>query len=213
MIRASEIRLAQTAATPVDEDEILNILSVADLKGEVRRTDASEDAKFLDAIKDAYYRVDGPFGWLNRAILEQEWVGVIDAFDDRIELPLPPLVTVDQVRYRDTAGAWQVLSTSVYGVSLYGVCGMIYRKDGQSWPDVDANPDAVEIAFTCGYADGAAVLANMRGVRKLLKLLAGHYFHTPLPTFSEPRTLEVPRKVKFALDFVVQQLRIVNDHS
>jgi hypothetical protein len=213
MIRASDVRLAQAPATAVDEDEILNILSVADLKREVRRMDASEDAKFEDAIKEAYYRLDGPLGWLNRAILEQQWVGVVDRFDDAIELPLPPLVSVDLIRYRDVDGAWQTLSSDAYGFSTFGLMGVVHCKSGASLPAVTKEPGGVEITFTCGYEDGAAVLENMRGIRRALKLLGGHYFHTPLPTFSEPRTLEVPRKVQYALDFVIQQLRIVNDHS
>lgn len=213
MIRASEIRLANIAETPVDEDEILNILTVADLKREARRTDASEDAKFEDSIKEAYFRLDGPSGWLNRAILEQKWVGVIDRFDDKIELPIPPLMSVDEIRYLDGDGAWQTVSADVYGVSTFGLVGFVYKKAGQAWPSVGAEPGAVEISFTAGYPDGATVLENMRGVRKALKLLAGHYFHNPLPTFSEPRTLEVPRTVQYALEFVIAQLRIVNDHS
>lgn len=213
MISASEMRLASTPSTPVDEDEIVNILSVADLKREVRRVDTSEDAKFLDAIEEAYYRLDGPNGWLNRAILSQTWVGVVDKFDDKIEIPLPPLSSVGQVRYRDVDGNWTVLATTVYGTVTKGLFGYIYRKDGQSWPDTDEDPDPVEITFTAGFADGAAVLAGMRGIRKGMKLLAGHYFHNPLPTFAEPRTLEVPREVQFGLQFVIGQLRIFNDHS
>lgn len=213
MIRASAMLLESAPTTAVDEEEILEILSVADLKREVRRTDSSEDAKFTDAIEEAYYRLDGPSGWLNRAILEQQWTGVVDGFDDKIEIPLPPLQTVDQIRYRDDDGSWQTLATSVYGVETKGLVGFVYRKSGQSWPDTDENPGAVEITFTAGYTDGDAVLASMRGIRKALKLLAGHYFHNPLPTFSEPRTLEVPREVQFALKFVIGQLQIKNDHS
>lgn len=213
MIRASEIRLANTPETAVTEAEILNILSVADLKREVRRTDASEDTKFQDAIEEAYYRLDGPLGWLNRSILAQQWVGVVDLFDDKIEIPLPPTKQVDQIRYRDENGTWQVLSTDVYGESLYGLVGFIYRKKDQTWPDIHTDPGSVEITFTAGYEDGATVLANMRGIRKALKLLAGHYFHNPLPTFAEPRTIEVPREVMWGLKNAIGQYQIVNDHS
>lgn len=213
MIRASDVRLANAAATPVDEDEILNILTVADLKREARRTDSSEDARFEDAIKEAYFRLDGPSGWLNRAILEQKWVGVVDRFDDKIELPIPPLMSVDQIRHLDSDGTWQTVAPATYGYSTYGLVGYVYKKQGQHWPFASAEPGSIEISFTAGYPDGEAVLENMRGIRKALKLLAGHYFHNPLPTFAEPRTLEVPRKVQYALDFVIAQLRIMNDHS
>lgn len=216
MISASEMRLNNEAATPITAGEILNIVSVADLKRQSRRLDSSEDTRFQESIEDAYYYLDGPNGYLNRAILSQQWVGFLDEFDDCIEVPLPPLVTVDLVRYRDTAGTWQTLATSVYGVRTAGLFGEIYLKADQSWPGLHDDPGSVEITFTAGMTDGAAVIAagsKLRGVRKAMLLLAGHYFHNPLPTYPEPRLVEVPRTVQWGLTNVLGRIRIVNDHS
>lgn len=215
MIPAAQIRLAQTASTPADDDEILNILSLAEFKAEHRRTGTSEDDRITACIKEAYWRLDGPNGQLNRAILEQTWVGVLDKFDDRIELPLPPLQSVGQVRYRDTDGAWQVLSTDIYGVETKGLFGFIYRKKDQVWPTLysSVEPGLVEITFTAGWGNGAEVLTAAPNMKKLLKLLGGHFYFYPTPTFVEPRVVEVPRKVWFGLEYLLGQYRIVNDHS
>lgn len=215
MITASKIRLKSTPETAADEGEILNILPLADFKGEFRigHNIAAENTRMTNAIKDAYFRLDGPTGWLNRAILTQQWKGFTDAFDDQIEIPLPPLQTVDQIRYRDTDGSWQTLSNDVYGVDMSGLFGRVFLKKDQSWPDVYEDPGSIEITFTAGWGDGAAVLSNARMIRKAMMLLAGHYYHNPTPTFVEPRLVEVPRKVQYGLEHVVGQLRIVNDHS
>ena len=214
MICASAVRLAQTASTPVTEAEILNILSVADFKTEHRIRHSVEDTKIEEAIKEAYYRLDGPKGWLNRAVLTQIWVGVIDGFDDYIEVPLPTLASVDQIRYRDADGDWNVLATTVYGVESYGLFARIYLKDSQTWPTVlTTEPGSVEITFTAGWGDGAAVLSAAYGMRKALKLLAGHYYFNPTPTFVEPRLVEVPRKVQYQLENVIGQFRIRSDPS
>ena len=215
MIKASEVRLSSPAATAPDAAEILNILSLADFKGEfrIRNNVTAENTRATDAIKEAYFHLDGPTGWLNRAILSQEWVGFVDAFDNQIEMPIPPLQSVDQIRYRDSAGTWNVLATSVYGVDTSGLFGIVYLKDGQSWPDVGSDPGGVEITFTAGYGDGADVLEQAYNIRKAMKLLSGHFFHNPTPTFVEPRLVEVPRKIQYGLEKVVNQFRIVNDHS
>lgn len=213
MSKASEMRLAATAATAPVEAQILAILSVSDFKAEHRISHSAEDDKIEECIKEAYYRLDGPSGNLNRAILTQTWVGVLDQFENWIEIPLPVLASVTSVRYRDVNGDWQTLSTSVYGVDTYGLFGCIYLKPEQAWPTVYSERGSVEITFVAGWGDGADVLSAAYGIRKALKLLAGHFYHNPTPTFVEPRLVEVPRKIWFGLEYVLAPYRIVNDHS
>lgn len=213
MITASQIRLAQEPATAVTQSEILAILSVQAFKDEHRVTHSVEDDRIEDAIKDAFSWIDGPKGYLNRAVLTQTWKGVIDAFDDEIEIPLPPLQSVDQIRYRDEDGTWTVLATTVYGVDSYGLFGRVYLKTGQSWPDLYEDPGSVEITFTAGWGAGSDVIEKARGIRKALKLLGGHYYFNPTPTFVEPRLVEVPRKIQFGLEHVLAPYLIRNDHA
>lgn len=213
MIAASEMRLAATPAIAPVGSEILQILPVSSFKSEHRILHGAEDVRIQEAIQEAYARLDGPSGYLNRAILTQTWVGVLDRLDDEIEIPLPPLQAVTGVRYRDADGNWQTLSTDIYGVDVYGLVGKIYRKMDQLFPDVHKDPGSVEITFRAGWGDGAAVLAAAVGVRKGMKLLAGHFYHNPSPTFVEPRLVEVPRKIHYGLNYVLSALRIVNDPS
>jgi len=201
MISATQMRLKTAPETAPSDTEILEILSVADLKAESRRIDSSEDARFQDAIEAAYIYLDGPNGYLNRAILSQQWIGYLDEFDTQIELPIPPLSSVDLFEYRDTDGNWQTLATTVYAVDVNDLFGMVYLKKDQSWPHLYDERGSIRITFTAGMTDGAAVIAEgsiLRNVRKALKLLAGHFFYNPTPTFVEPRLVEVPRKVQYS---------------
>lgn len=211
-MKASQIILPAVAETGPTRDEILAIVSAAELKAETRITHALEVTKIEDAIVEAFDYLDGK-GWLNRAILTQVWKGYANRFDKEIELPFPPLQSVDQIRYVDTDGEWQTLATSVYGVSTVGLFGKIYLKSYQNWPDIYTDPESIEITFTAGYGAGEAIKSDVPGIRKAIKLLAVHYNTNPSATYPEQRLVEVPRKVLFGLQDACGKYRIANDHS
>lgn len=213
MITATEMRLASAPSTAVVATEIMKILPLEEFKEEHRVLSRAEDGRITNAIKEAYFRLDGPDGWLRRAILTQTWVGVLDRFDTEIEIPMPPLQAVTGIRYMDEDGAWQTLATSVYGVDTYGLFGRVYLKKDQSFPDIYTDPGSVEITFRCGWGDADDVLSAAIGIRKAMKLLGGHYYYNPTPTFVEPRLVEVPRAVQFGLQHTIGQYRVVSDMS
>jgi uncharacterized phiE125 gp8 family phage protein len=213
VIAAKDVRLEQTPTSAPTASEILAILSVADFKLEHRIRHNAEDTRIEDCIKEAYYRLDGPKGHLNRAILSQTWKGVIDQWDEYVELPLPVLQSISQIRYRAIDGTWTVLATSYYAVEAYGLFGGFYRKKDQVWPELYDERGSIEITFVAGWGTGANVLTKAYGIRKALKLLAGHFYLNPSPTFVEPRLVEVPRKIWYGLDYVLGQYRVMNDPS
>jgi len=150
---------------------------------------------------------------LNRAILTQTWTGYLDKFDGSMELPLPVLQSVSSVNYLDEDGDWQVLATTVYGSITTEFFGKVYLKKDQTWPSIHSEPNSVKITFVAGWGVGADVLVKAYNIRKILKLLAGHFYFNPTPTFVEPRLVEVPRKVWFGLEYLLGQYRIMNDPS
>lgn len=74
-----------------------------------------------------------------------------------IYLPLPPLQTVDSIKYIDQDGVQQTLSSALYKVDTVSEPARLTPAYGQSWPATRNEASAVEIAFTCGYGLGAAV--------------------------------------------------------
>lgn len=132
-------------------------VTLAEAKQHVRRTDdTDDDTKLTALVNAAVQHLDGPSGVLGRAIVEQQWDAKFDRFpvgDVAIRLPLPPLITVDQVTYVDTLGATQTLAASVYQVVGPGSAGFgeLVRAHGQSWPSTRAMPEAVTVRFTCGW--------------------------------------------------------------
>lgn len=96
-----------------------------------------------------------------RAFVTQRWALVLDAFprDCFIDLPLPPLASVESITYIDADGASQTMAPAAYMVDKLGIVGRVFLAYGESWPVTRAQPMAVRIEFTCGYGNAAAVPA------------------------------------------------------
>lgn len=104
--------------------------------------------------------LDGPGGYLGRALGEQTWDFTTDAFPTdggAIELPLPPLIGVDGVFYQATGGVESEFVASSYAVSGIGDrngAGKVSLLAG-SWPTVATGlANAVRVRFRAGYVDG-----------------------------------------------------------
>lgn len=76
----------------------------------------SEDDDFLDAlIQAATAQIDGPSGWLGRAVGPQTLqLAHYDCSSLYFPLPYPPIISVDAVAYDDADGAEQVVEVGGY---------------------------------------------------------------------------------------------------
>lgn len=80
-----------------------------------------------------------------------------------ITIPLPPLQTIDSIKYYDTDGVLQTLSPSAYMVDIYSEPARVTPAVGTTWPSTQNRANAVEVRFTSGYgASGDAVPAGIR---------------------------------------------------
>lgn len=146
-------------------------------KAHLNVVDADDDDKITQAIAAATQALDGPFGWLGRAIMPQTWDYFRDSFPGTttnewggcgwtasncgcattstcggIELPLPPLVSVDAVYYADpdNPSSYLTLDAAEYAVDNAGYVGWVQPVDG--WPSTATSINAVKIRFTAGFA-------------------------------------------------------------
>lgn len=126
------------------------------------RVDSSDDADEITAlISAAREMVENATG---RALLPQTWKLTRNDWpeNDRIELPVSPLTAVSTVKYYPAdGGAQATLDSSTYHVIAGREPGFVAIKDGESWPNLAVRPDAVEVTFTCGFADSASVPATL----------------------------------------------------
>lgn len=127
------------------------------------RLDFDDDDGYLQTlIEVATVAIDGPNGWLGRALEQQTWGLELPAFTYPVRIPAPKLQTIDVVQYLDEAGAPQTMDANDYQIVGLGgehVCEMRPRY-GQTWPSTYPEAQAVQITFTCGYPQAGSPLTS-----------------------------------------------------
>lgn len=143
------VRITPPSARPV---------SLEATKRHLRVTTTSEDSLIETYIDAAVDRLEGPGGWLGRALAPQTWDLYLDAFPDddaAIEIPLPPLISVDGVFYQDSAGDEQEMAAADY-VVVAGTTApsRLSLVASASWPTPADVTNAVRVRFQAGFVDG-----------------------------------------------------------
>ncbi len=93
-----------------------------------------------------------------RQLLTATWELFCDWFPSEIRLPYPPIQSVSQIEYLDTAGVLQVLDASLYQTDLISEPARIRRAPNQSWPSTQAAAlNSVKITYVAGALTADAV--------------------------------------------------------
>lgn len=90
-----------------------------------------------------------------------------------IDLPLPPLQSIDAVAYYDFQGVLQTVDPTLYVVSL-GTPARIQPQYSHVWPIARPTIDAVQISFTCGQAGTADKVDD--DVKVAIKMMVAHWY-------------------------------------
>lgn len=147
------------------------VMTTADAKLHLR-VDHSEEDALIDsmvsaATKDAEHL-------MRRAVMPQKWLVSLDQFPVgcqtrigarlfAIYLPMPPVTAIDSVTYIDSAGATTVLASTEYQLSNTDDSrNCVVPAYGKSWPSARYQADAVQVVFSTGYANAAAVPAPIK---------------------------------------------------
>lgn len=139
-----------------DNDDVLTL----DAAKAHLRVDFNDDDEVIESyIAAAIGNLDGRDGWLGRALGAQTWELRLPEFCERngreIKVPLPPLISIDSVKYYDTNDTLQTLSADDYEVVGAGGFGKarLVLKTGKSWPGLAKRSENVVVRFTAGYVD------------------------------------------------------------
>lgn len=133
---------------------------------------------FLDSFPSAG-------GYYNRAIREiwpslggmpsglGFYPGLVPNSTGVIDIPWPPLISIDSLEYDDFQGNVQSVPSDSYNVSL-GTPARIQPQYSHVWPISRPTIDSVRINFTCGYGGTSASVPS--NVRAAMKLMVAHWY-------------------------------------
>lgn len=140
---------------------------VAEAKLHLRVDGTDEDALIGSLIVVARRMAEMRTG---RALLPQTWRLLLSSFpcDARpIPLPRPPFASVTSFTWVDAAGVTQTLAPPAYAVTQGGMLASLVPAFGTVWPVARSYPDSVAITFAAGYANAAAVPADLKAWMKI----------------------------------------------
>lgn len=159
-----------------------DLVSLDEVKAHLGVETDEQDAVIEDLLATAIGHLDGYAGILGRGLVEQSWKLWLDRFPTHrcrdVRLPLPPLISVDEIAYTDGAGVARVLPAERYQV-LDGERSSVAPAYGFAWPSARCQRRAVSITFTCGWAapvEGAPWPTKLQPLRAALKLMVGDLF-------------------------------------
>lgn len=106
--------------------------------------------------------------WQGRTYVNRSRTHYLDRFPATIKLPYPPLVSVESIKYVDTDGTQQTLSSADYRVDTGHEPGRITPAYGLIWPAIRPVTSSITIAYTAGYGAAADVPDQVKAAVKLM---------------------------------------------
>lgn len=164
------------------------------------RVDHDNDDELIEAlVAAATQHVDGPTGWLGRAIGEQTLELRLDRFGSKaIGLPFRPIIGIDSVTYLDDSGADVDLAEGD-GWRWSPGSHLLLPPYNQSWPSGRCDADAVRIRYRAGY-NGEDFDAGGTGpvpepIRTAIMLYAGVWYENREETLTGLTVAALPPHV------------------
>lgn len=190
-------------------------ITITEAKDQTRLDDADDVAGLVTYIAAARRYVEEQ---TRRQLVTATWKLNLDDFpisdaavgrnypflysDRSIRLPRPPLQSVTEITYIDTAGVSQILAATVYDVDTSSEPGRIALAFNQQWPTIRKQIDAVTIEFQCGYGAVAAVPDTFK---QMIRLLVDLSWNQRSPITTGTIVSELP----FTLRTLIMSERIV----
>lgn len=125
------------------------VVTLSEAKAHLRVRHSDEDALIEAYISAATAHIDGPDGWLGRALGDQVLEAYADFFRDCMRLPFGPVIEVVSVKYLAGTGDEVTVLPTEYELRGW----LLGAAFGKRWPSVLSHPEAVRIQYRAGYAD------------------------------------------------------------
>ena len=161
--------------------------------------DTTEQSFVEGLIAAATAHLDGPSGWLGRAIGTQALEARFDNFDcGSLRLPYPEIISIVSAKYIDSSGAEQTIASTGYellGPSLVPVYGAV-------WPSPRWQREAVRIQYQAGSATLPAP------IRAAILLMVGDLYGNRETTLDARAAGAVPIPMSATVETLLAPFRV-----
>jgi uncharacterized phiE125 gp8 family phage protein len=181
-------------------------VSLANVREQIGITDASDtasDAIITRRIIEARQWVEG---YIRRALISQTLEIRLDCFQEYIYLPCPPVSSITSVKYIDTDGTEQTVSTSDYVLDDYPLVPFIREAYDSTWPTPRDEPNAVRVRYVAGYGANATDVPQL--IREAIMLIVGHWMNFQPQSENGLTIARVPYAVQDMLSQYVVHERV-----
>lgn len=179
-------------------------VTVAEAKAHLR-VDISDDDTYIGTLITAAREWCEQY--LDRTLVNTQWVMRFDSFPYEIELPRPPIAssgTTTAVSLTYTLGddSTATLSTATYRVDRNSTPGVVRQLRAGSWPGNLDDYNAVSVTWWAGYGSaGSSVPAT---IRHAILLLVGHWYESRQAAVG---TGAVPQDVPYGVKSLLSSQR------
>ena len=162
-------------------------LEVTDIKSWLKDEDDDENTIHESNVSAARGKVEA---LLKRRLITQDWTVYFDAFKPTMLIPLAPVQSVLEIRYRDLSGDWQTLDTSVFEAFVAEEPATISPVWGGAWPGTWPSRGAVEVDVRIGYGDNGSDVPEP--ILTAIRREAAGYFEHRESVVMSGRPAELP---------------------
>ena len=129
---------------------------------------------------------------LGRALVTTTYTLYLQKWPGReIQLPYPPLVAVDSIKYYgDATETLDTFSSGSYTVSSGGDPGIVWLNENKDWPDLMNRPNPIEVQFQAGYGSDADDVPA--AIQAAVTMPAAYFFEQPIPVITGVTATELP---------------------
>jgi len=184
-------------------------VDINDIKEHLRITNAQEE-NYLETLVEAARETCEKQS--NRSYVEQTLVVTFNDWPEfPIELPRPPVQSVEKIEYKDKDGILTIWNSDNYIVDNYSFIPKIYKDYNAELPNVElAKVNAIQITYIAGYAsddsgDTTNYTKNIPARYKhAIKLLVGEWYR-----MREEVAENKPTKIPDGVDRLLSSDRVV----
>ena len=117
-----------------------------------------DDAYLQELIYSVQDQLKGDYGlYLN----EETYDLLLDEFSDEILIWMSPISSITSVKYTDTDGDSQEITSSNYATDLFSKPARIVPTAGYTWPTTKDSINVVQIRLVTGYTSPAVIPADI----------------------------------------------------